>query len=262
MTPPARTGPQVRVARRNGLTPDGIAAALLQAGVHRGVPAARSAFAVARRVLGGDRRPEAGDRVAGGAAGGPGRAWLPGGPFIFRGRAPVRRVRSGPWCRRPWRSADGGLCRPGAGRSGRGRRCRPRPPGCRSDRSGSPGCAAAGGPRGRATAPGPGGRRRGAAARRPVRRAAGGRRPGRPGSPSRRGAGRRTGAGCRVRPLRRGREVPGRRCPVRSWTAAGRPGGNRALAGRGRRATGRARPARAAGRRALGGRRCRCSGAR
>ncbi|MEV7282233.1 3-oxoadipate enol-lactonase [Streptomyces sp. NPDC093111] len=41
----------VRAARRNGLTPDEIAAALLQAGVYCGVPAANAAFAVAQRVL-------------------------------------------------------------------------------------------------------------------------------------------------------------------------------------------------------------------
>ncbi|MFB7455560.1 3-oxoadipate enol-lactonase [Streptomyces sp. NPDC056188] len=41
----------VRAARRNGLTPDEIGAALLQSAVYCGVPAANSAFAVAQRVL-------------------------------------------------------------------------------------------------------------------------------------------------------------------------------------------------------------------
>ncbi len=41
----------VRAARRNGLTPDEIGAALLQTAVYCGVPAANSAFAVAQRVL-------------------------------------------------------------------------------------------------------------------------------------------------------------------------------------------------------------------
>lgn len=41
----------VRAAVRNGLGPEEIGAALLQAGVYCGVPAANSAFAVARRVL-------------------------------------------------------------------------------------------------------------------------------------------------------------------------------------------------------------------
>ncbi|MFG3257052.1 alpha/beta fold hydrolase [Streptomyces sp. NPDC048172] len=41
----------VRAARRNGLTPDEIAAALLQTAVYCGVPAANAAFAVAQRVL-------------------------------------------------------------------------------------------------------------------------------------------------------------------------------------------------------------------
>ncbi|MGW3654734.1 bifunctional 3-oxoadipate enol-lactonase/4-carboxymuconolactone decarboxylase PcaDC [Streptomyces sp. NPDC005151] len=41
----------VRAALRNGLTPEEIGAALLQTGVYCGVPAANSAFAVARRVL-------------------------------------------------------------------------------------------------------------------------------------------------------------------------------------------------------------------
>jgi 3-oxoadipate enol-lactonase / 4-carboxymuconolactone decarboxylase len=36
---------------RNGLSPQEIGAALLQTGVYCGVPAANSAFAVARRVL-------------------------------------------------------------------------------------------------------------------------------------------------------------------------------------------------------------------
>ncbi|AJF69084.1 3-oxoadipate enol-lactonase [Streptomyces vietnamensis] len=41
----------VRAARRNGLTPDEIGAALLQTAVYCGVPAANTAFAVAQRVL-------------------------------------------------------------------------------------------------------------------------------------------------------------------------------------------------------------------
>ncbi|MGC5566319.1 3-oxoadipate enol-lactonase [Streptomyces sp. FR-108] len=41
----------VRAARRNGLTPEEIGAVLLQTGVYCGVPAANSAFAVARGVL-------------------------------------------------------------------------------------------------------------------------------------------------------------------------------------------------------------------
>ncbi|MDQ0792776.1 3-oxoadipate enol-lactonase [Streptomyces sp. B1I3] len=41
----------VRAAVRNGLTPEEIGAALLQTGVYCGVPAANSAFAVAKRVL-------------------------------------------------------------------------------------------------------------------------------------------------------------------------------------------------------------------
>ncbi|MFJ8826755.1 3-oxoadipate enol-lactonase [Streptomyces sp. NPDC102467] len=41
----------VRAARRNGLTPDEIGAVLQQCAVYVGVPAANSAFAVARRVL-------------------------------------------------------------------------------------------------------------------------------------------------------------------------------------------------------------------
>ncbi|MGV9253448.1 bifunctional 3-oxoadipate enol-lactonase/4-carboxymuconolactone decarboxylase PcaDC [Streptomyces sp. NPDC003697] len=41
----------VRAARRNGLTPEEIAAVLLQTAVYCGVPAANSAFAVAQRVL-------------------------------------------------------------------------------------------------------------------------------------------------------------------------------------------------------------------
>ncbi|WP_371655638.1 MULTISPECIES: 3-oxoadipate enol-lactonase [unclassified Streptomyces] len=41
----------VRAARRGGLTPDEIGAALLQTAVYCGVPAANSAFAVAQRVL-------------------------------------------------------------------------------------------------------------------------------------------------------------------------------------------------------------------
>ncbi|MFE3599468.1 3-oxoadipate enol-lactonase, partial [Streptomyces sp. NPDC059142] len=45
---------QVRAAVRGGLTPDEIGAALLQSAVYCGVPAARSAFAVAGRVLAED----------------------------------------------------------------------------------------------------------------------------------------------------------------------------------------------------------------
>ncbi|MCL6735697.1 bifunctional 3-oxoadipate enol-lactonase/4-carboxymuconolactone decarboxylase PcaDC [Streptomyces neyagawaensis] len=41
----------IRAARRNGLTPDDIAAVLLQTAVYCGVPAANSAFATAQRVL-------------------------------------------------------------------------------------------------------------------------------------------------------------------------------------------------------------------
>lgn len=41
----------IRAARRNGLTPEDIAAVLLQSAVYCGVPAANSAFAAAQRVL-------------------------------------------------------------------------------------------------------------------------------------------------------------------------------------------------------------------
>ena len=41
----------VRAALRNGLTPDEIGEVLLQTAVYCGVPAANSAFAIARRVL-------------------------------------------------------------------------------------------------------------------------------------------------------------------------------------------------------------------
>jgi 4-carboxymuconolactone decarboxylase len=41
----------VRAARRNGLTPDEIKEVLLHSAIYCGVPAANSAFAVARRVL-------------------------------------------------------------------------------------------------------------------------------------------------------------------------------------------------------------------
>ena len=41
----------VRAARRNGVTPDEIREVLLHAAVYAGVPAANSAFAVAKRVL-------------------------------------------------------------------------------------------------------------------------------------------------------------------------------------------------------------------
>lgn len=43
----------VRAALTNGLTPDEIAEILLHAGVYAGAPAARSAFAVAARVIDG-----------------------------------------------------------------------------------------------------------------------------------------------------------------------------------------------------------------
>jgi 3-oxoadipate enol-lactonase/4-carboxymuconolactone decarboxylase len=46
----------IRAARTNGLTPEEIGAVLLQCGVYCGVPAANTAFAVARRVL--EERPE------------------------------------------------------------------------------------------------------------------------------------------------------------------------------------------------------------
>ena len=42
----------VRAARRNGLSEDEIKEVLLQSAVYCGVPAARTAFAVAARVLG------------------------------------------------------------------------------------------------------------------------------------------------------------------------------------------------------------------
>ncbi|MFG2352980.1 3-oxoadipate enol-lactonase [Streptomyces sp. NPDC048521] len=48
----------VRAARRNGLTPQEIGAVLLQTAVYCGVPAANSAFAVARRVLAEEEKPE------------------------------------------------------------------------------------------------------------------------------------------------------------------------------------------------------------
>jgi alkylhydroperoxidase/carboxymuconolactone decarboxylase family protein YurZ len=41
----------IRAARRNGLSPDEIKEILLQSAVYCGVPAANSAFAIARRVL-------------------------------------------------------------------------------------------------------------------------------------------------------------------------------------------------------------------
>jgi 4-carboxymuconolactone decarboxylase len=41
----------VRAARRNGVTPDEIREVLLHSAVYAGVPAANSAFAVAKRVL-------------------------------------------------------------------------------------------------------------------------------------------------------------------------------------------------------------------
>ncbi|WP_242575317.1 3-oxoadipate enol-lactonase [Streptomyces sp. NP-1717] len=47
----------IRAARRNGLTPEEIGAALLQTAVYCGVPAANSAFAVAQRVLAEDAAP-------------------------------------------------------------------------------------------------------------------------------------------------------------------------------------------------------------
>ena len=50
----------VRAALRNGLTEDEIKEVLLQSAIYCGVPAANSAFAVARRVLADlDGRPEA-----------------------------------------------------------------------------------------------------------------------------------------------------------------------------------------------------------
>ncbi|MFD7975592.1 3-oxoadipate enol-lactonase [Streptomyces sp. NPDC059071] len=47
----------LRAARRNGLSDDEIAAALLQTAVYCGVPAANAAFAVAQRVLGEEEDP-------------------------------------------------------------------------------------------------------------------------------------------------------------------------------------------------------------
>lgn len=44
----------VRAARRNGLSEEEIAEVLLHTGVYAGVPAANSAFGVAKRVLGED----------------------------------------------------------------------------------------------------------------------------------------------------------------------------------------------------------------
>jgi 4-carboxymuconolactone decarboxylase len=48
----------LRAALRNGLSEDEIKEILLQAAVYCGVPAANSAFAVARRVLAEEGRPE------------------------------------------------------------------------------------------------------------------------------------------------------------------------------------------------------------
>jgi 4-carboxymuconolactone decarboxylase len=48
-------GMHVRAARRNGLTDDEIKEVLLQSAIYCGVPAANSAFAVAKRVLEEDR---------------------------------------------------------------------------------------------------------------------------------------------------------------------------------------------------------------
>ena len=45
----------VRAALRNGLTPEEIKEVLLQCAIYCGVPAANAAFAVAQRVLEGDR---------------------------------------------------------------------------------------------------------------------------------------------------------------------------------------------------------------
>ena len=45
----------VRAALRNGLTPDEIGEVLLQCAVYCGVPAANGAFAIARRVIDGER---------------------------------------------------------------------------------------------------------------------------------------------------------------------------------------------------------------
>jgi 4-carboxymuconolactone decarboxylase len=44
-------GMHVRAALRNGLTPDEISEIFLHTGIYAGVPAANSAFAIARRVL-------------------------------------------------------------------------------------------------------------------------------------------------------------------------------------------------------------------
>jgi 4-carboxymuconolactone decarboxylase len=46
----------VRAALRNGLTPEEIGEVFLQSAIYCGVPAANSAFAVARRVLSGSER--------------------------------------------------------------------------------------------------------------------------------------------------------------------------------------------------------------
>jgi 3-oxoadipate enol-lactonase/4-carboxymuconolactone decarboxylase len=51
----------LRAALRNGLTRDEVVEVLLQTAVYCGVPAANSAFAVARRVLGEDRTDDSGD---------------------------------------------------------------------------------------------------------------------------------------------------------------------------------------------------------
>ena len=48
----------IRAALRNGLTPEEIAEVLLHTAVYAGVPAANSAFAVARRVLRGEGATE------------------------------------------------------------------------------------------------------------------------------------------------------------------------------------------------------------
>jgi 3-oxoadipate enol-lactonase/4-carboxymuconolactone decarboxylase len=52
MNRPEELEMHIRAALRNGLTPEEIAEVLLQSAVYCGVPAANSAFAVARRVLG------------------------------------------------------------------------------------------------------------------------------------------------------------------------------------------------------------------
>ena len=49
--PPRQTAADVRAAIRNGLTPEEIGEVFLQSAVYCGVPAANSAYAVARRVL-------------------------------------------------------------------------------------------------------------------------------------------------------------------------------------------------------------------